>query len=606
MANHLLEEYMGTGWVKTGGSFLIELLSKVKPSRILALAHTPAAKQMLINYINIDNQLDNSYYTQFQSQLRNLGFPQGTSSSPIKMVAISNGSACAVASLPTNVTNMLSVTGNVHTRFLGDLAGLAAMPLLGALFAKAQLVPGVILGRNDINFDIKVNAVNFGGGNNVYYNKAVYTKRFLWLIPMRINLWNENKYAPTNIIPIERSAGGQYNLDILGLEDGIDFKNILIKANINFDYVNSFNFIPTPSALAIGANSRVLNSEDYSRPYIGAVKYTGNIASPFSEYITGVSSTNEAHISFNNTNGNWLAEQLQGINSVNRTCPSCDIPSLFKFEGQDFLYNTQEATYTLSNISGDGVQWSVSDPNYSITKNGNTATLKKNNDNYYTGDVTLTATLPTNCRNYSVSKTITTFMLPQSLDLSIDVYTWGEYAEIFTSIHNLPPNLKGTYNVYVGGELLVTGNYKSDIFDPYNDYYIEHIQGCKDVEVFVEYISEGGGSAVGGHRTVQICREQYNYLVYHNPSSNIIKISAKENAVLTSQSTASSKTNLGVLGFDQIVIKDKAGNVKLQQSVPLKTTNYQINLSSLSTGVYYLQIISNGKIIERRTISIKK
>lgn len=67
--------------------------NRMSPYRALEVSNTPAARQMLINWVNTNFQVDNSWHTQWQTDLRTMGYPAQYG---IRVVAVSNGSECAI------------------------------------------------------------------------------------------------------------------------------------------------------------------------------------------------------------------------------------------------------------------------------------------------------------------------------------------------------------------------------------------------------------------------------------------------------------------------------------------------------------------------------
>ena len=71
------------------------------------------------------------------------------------------------------------------------------------------------------------------------------------------------------------------------------------------------------------------------------------------------------------------------------------------------------------------------------------------------------------------------------------------------------------------------------------------------------------------------------------------------------RSNTINKSETTIPVFDQITISDISGNIKLRQNTR-KTNTLQLNVSSLSNGIYYLNLYNGGKLIEKKTIQISK
>src|SRR5690606_6859920 len=103
-----------------------------------------------------------------------------------------------------------------------------------------------------------------------------------------------------------------------GLNSSSDYVNNFFggykyKLEVNLD----FNFISATSALDVGSGNATLTAADYLKVYAKDNPPTGNKAIPFINFTTSynVSAINEPHISFNAKNGNWLANELNGVSN---------------------------------------------------------------------------------------------------------------------------------------------------------------------------------------------------------------------------------------------------------------------------------------------------
>lgn len=105
--------------MRTGAAPFVELVqlirNRVSPYKALNISNTPAARQMLINWVDNNFQVDNSMHTAWQTELRNLGYP---SLYGIRRVAVSNGSECAITQPFSPGYTILGYYGKANTRFL--------------------------------------------------------------------------------------------------------------------------------------------------------------------------------------------------------------------------------------------------------------------------------------------------------------------------------------------------------------------------------------------------------------------------------------------------------------------------------------------------------
>lgn len=320
-------------YVKTGVPFMvvetIQLMrGGVSPLRALSLADQPAAKQMLINFVNGSNAIDNTVHETWQTELKNMGYPNGFTGAPFRKVAVSNGSECANPQSFSAGANLLTYNGKANTRILGDIAGIAAIPIAGVYLQRPSLFLGVIPGRNDFNFDFAVNAQADGVSNQVYKGSIIYTKKILWFIPVSSVITNRSYNANASTFPYDNFPGGYFDLKAAGFDlNNSTNQNVFYKYNITASNQASFNFVPTASALDIGSNEVILTKVDYLARYIGATPPAPPKNTPFDNFITAFNNdkVNEQHIAIERRNGDWMAAELNG-NTPSANCSVyCDV-----------------------------------------------------------------------------------------------------------------------------------------------------------------------------------------------------------------------------------------------------------------------------------------
>lgn len=119
-------------------------------------------------------------------------------------------------------------------------------------------------------------------------------------------------------------------------------------------------------------------------------------------------------------------------------------------------------------------------------------------------------------------------------------------------------------------------------------------------EITLDIINISCNQARGFTRAIQVKSSSFGYFsITPNPSSTFININP------SAENTTGRSTQTALPVFDRIVITDAMGNVKLQQAVR-STSTYRIDVSRLPNGIYYLQLLSKGKLIEKKTIQIAK
>lgn len=319
--NHVRQLYLKTGVSMEIAEVLVPIFfGGLSPSRALNLANRTASKQMLKNYLNSNNQIDNSVHDQWQAELRAMGYPNGDTGRPFRKVALSNGSDCASLQAVQPGGLLLSYHGKGNTRFLGDLAGTIAFPFAARTIGQPSFLLGILSGKNELVFNLHINAVANGGGNMVHFLKVTQKKKILWLIPAQSTLTDQRYNAPSGMLPFDSFSGGFYKV-------GLDLQsqsatNWFYKYNVSAFFEPNFNFVPTPSALDIGSGNIMLTSSDYLRQYVGENPPSGPKNSPFDNFSTTFVGdfTNRFHTSFDADNGNWVADELRNLNPVQVSC----------------------------------------------------------------------------------------------------------------------------------------------------------------------------------------------------------------------------------------------------------------------------------------------
>ena len=418
LAKHLRNLYIKTGTTAALAETYQFITGGASPFKMLSLSDRPASRQMLINYVNGNYQIDNTLHNQWQSELKAMGYPQGVPGNSFKKVAISNGAQCATGQQITPGGSLLSYYGKANTRFLGDIAGMIAAPILSDLLGQAPLLLGVIPGRNDINFELYINSTNTGGGNQVYFNKISYKKTVLWLIPVTVNITDKNFSAPSGMLPYDSFSGGFYDV---GFDlNSSSSQNWFYKYNVTASNTRQFNFVPTASALDIGSGNVALIQTDYQTKYLATSPPVAPKNTPFQNFTSGRANVgvNEDHISFNAANGSWLADELQSINAPTVDCTFLCADN--QISGPSSFCAT--ASYILNNLPiGATVIWNVTG-NLTISGSNTANPVIVNGSS---GSGTLSANVIGVCGNVGLTKQITMSSAPAYSTLSGTYTTEG-------------------------------------------------------------------------------------------------------------------------------------------------------------------------------------
>lgn len=402
LARHMRSLYLQTNvwgsvelfqWVTGGPS----------PFRVLSLADRPASRQMLMNWVSGSGTIDNTWHEQWQTELRNLGYPTQNN---IRNVSISNGAECGTTQPFSPGAELLNINGKANTRFLGDLAGQIAFPLAGALLGQGGFYLGILPGRNDIKYEFIANAQPSQGlSQRIYRGKISYTKSILWLIPVTVTITERNNNNNSSLLPYDYYAGGEINTGV-NIND-INIQNALVKFNLNFRHIPTFSFIPTPSALDIGLNNITLNNGDYLARYIGGAPPALPKNTPFQNFVTAFNNQqrNEQHIGFFQRNGNWLAQELTQVGNPPPNAPvaNCSAFCGLFITGADAICDN--GTFSVPAITGATYIWTVNNT-FLVNAFPNNNSIDITRRRQGSANITITVQITSgDCGTISVSKT---------------------------------------------------------------------------------------------------------------------------------------------------------------------------------------------------------
>ncbi len=408
-ARHLADQFVSTpvgdmniNVSGNGGAVSIEDLQD--------LLDAPGTKQLLANYISSGFSLSNSVGDSFRTELRNMGYPQQT-----RNISLSNGNHCAIPQNFNPGDNLFSLTGNAQTKLLTDLI-LSLTPLggissitLAVLFDEPGLLIGILPGNSkfDLNFTGKA-LPTAGTTAQIYKGRIAFTKTlfslFGWTPRITVTLTDRSYNNPVNL-SYDYYPGGKYNSFISNGSTAAS--NILFSYGINLQARESFNFIPSTSALDVGNGNITLNNSDFLTKYNSSTPPTAPKTIPFSNFTTShnTSSNNESHISFNTRNGNWLALELDSISNNEDNFNCLNFCSNAQITGGSYLCST--GIYSVTN-EATSVSWSITEGNSLVTytTNGNEITLNQVNTNN-SGYITIAVTYGNSkCGSTTVTKQV--------------------------------------------------------------------------------------------------------------------------------------------------------------------------------------------------------
>lgn len=342
-----------------------------KLGELYKLVHSPAAKQLLYNYVDENGDIDNTEHDKLAAKLASMGFPQGDRGN-MRCLSISNG--CEQISHADSP--LLEMTGTITPNQFVDLLGNCLIPILGPVVywgtrdlktALLSMVPG----SNRIRLWAQINPT--GSKSNLCHVKFKLQKKLAWIGPNIYETFYEYKRsAPAGLMHYDLMKGSYYDRRIIKDIDtnpsgSFGFSIDLAKYNVHIDAVDQVLFIPTASALAIGEGKTNLYMEDYTYQFVNGLRPASPKHTPFHDfYISGKS---EMHTSFNDNMNKWLKDQLD-VHVVG--------PDVAK----------TGSTYVLQNAGwNEQIIWNVSDPEIASISNSGVITVKKH------GYATVTATV---------------------------------------------------------------------------------------------------------------------------------------------------------------------------------------------------------------------
>ncbi len=429
-ARHARSQYVQSPFQLLAGDVIVPLFNDgVGVSDYLEILDQPAVKQLLIERVDSNYGSDNTIHSQWQTELKNIGYPQLTE----RNVAIANGNQCAITQgfFPGN--SLLSINGSAKTGWLTDLlsnvTGFGGF-LNNAFFMATTIFTfepgflfGLLPGNSKLTAAIEVKALPaYGQTAQIYSGKLTFTKKLLWLIDINVNLTDRSFPSPPNTLPYDYFSGGVESTGIPSSTSSQSNVFYGIKTTIVSD--PDFSFIPTVSALDIGKGFSSLTTADYLLRYEPSNPPLSPKDTPFDNFITSyqanpffiqelqagnttisITNFNQQHLDLYRVNGDWLANEIQGINLNDNTVDCSFLCDSTNIVGSLTLCSS--GTYSV-NASGDSIiNWSVSNSNaVSLSSTtGNTITLTTSGSTRTT--ITLTATISSAKCQANITENIT-------------------------------------------------------------------------------------------------------------------------------------------------------------------------------------------------------
>lgn len=598
MLVNITRAYVKTPIALGFGEFIVPFFNQgIAASDVLTLTDTPAARQMLINYVNRNYQINNSMHDEWQTILKAKGYPQQS-----RNVAISNGSECGTDQTVSNLVRLYKETS--HPTFLSDIIG----SLIGVATSRLDMIVlSSLPGSSKYVFDISAKPMTqLNASNQIYKGSIKYKKKILWLINSQVELLNGTANQPSGILPFDKYGGGRFLLATSEIPSFIS----------NDLEVHEFSFIPTPSAFDYKKGNSILTEADYQKSF-SANEQNDATEIPFRNFMAETVNENNGHIRFSNRSGLFVQDQLSTNvstqNTVRASAYLCG--DKIKIGGEDVVCGTgSPLAYTTG--FAPSITWIITEGATLVDINGPTnlpqlILTPKPNAN---GMVTLQAFLQGDGGSNTVTKNIwiggpRVKMPNASCGNPYDTvcFNSGSYGQLFNAVVD-GVGMEGNASISTDYEWeKVYGNFT---FVSSGNGYISAVSnnGTKVTGRMAILSPTTGASSMQvraraknrcgwgpwknilfnnyGNRIAVV--EEKLFTVSPNPASDIITISAVNKSNRLSKITAELYNNIGA----------KQGNTVLNNNTGI------ISVNGLLPGVYTLKI-NHGDGVESHQVLVK-
>lgn len=314
------------------------------------IVHSNAARQMLVNYVDFGGYLNNSLHDSWQKELAELGFPQGDKGKQFKMSAIANGG------YSNNVTASSYLDANFSAS--SDILNLPVLSELSSVIIGVGLedlwsgLLNLLPGKSTIKGSFQINP-GTAAGAKITEIQLKYMKKLLWTVDISRTVFSYRQYMPGGLA-YDIFPSSTFSIDKKSIDGSRGEKIPVIgKFNYNINVATSIPFVPTSSALCVGAGKSTLTQSMFtSRPNIAGTPFGANYWTP--------ENMAENHAQITETSLQWIATQIS----------TAIIGAPLGSTG---------SKYSLMNERGvvSGVKWSTSDNTIATVNNEGVLTVYK-------------------------------------------------------------------------------------------------------------------------------------------------------------------------------------------------------------------------------------
>ena len=356
---------------------------------------------MLINYVDDNGNVDNSYHTVWQRELTKMGYPEGDNGYKMRVVSISNGQTPVIDCRKPYIY----VDGRASTKILSDILMEFVAPnffasVLGIALQDWQVfLLGFLPGSSTLLLHFEANPIGYDGRSvcNMYLR---YVKKFLWMIKIRRTVFSYQRDYPLSMINYDKMPGSYYELSnangaAISSDQAERWVQLFTRYNLTTNFENKLMFIPTVSSLDIGEGKVELTQSDYEKKYLMNFPPASPKHTPFDAFYITDGST--YHTSFEPTMLDWMLEQMK---------VTVDGPEVA----------TDGSRYTIrNNTMNYNITWNTSDESVATVDNTGTLSMKKY------GVITITASCVINNVTTKFHKKIMVGVPPFVLEWRMEV-----------------------------------------------------------------------------------------------------------------------------------------------------------------------------------------
>ncbi|MBS1487269.1 MAG: hypothetical protein JST43_06730 [Bacteroidetes bacterium] len=562
----------------SGAGILTDLVPEL--TQLVSLYNAPATRQMLIwrasdlgpsFSFNTNTFLDGEYRTMVNRAV------------PYRMIATSQGAECGQQLFAPNTT---LVSGRAEG-FISPL-------------------PWIL--NNKIKTEIFVNALADQQANRIFAFKIFSEYTILSLVTINIT-WAEINVNGPSTLPYDGTAGGVYPItnyiNISSPQSATWSFLWFAKASYGLNFADSFCFVPTASALDITDFGRASLSVGYVKGlnpgnasrfnlFIGQEPYTAS----------GSTSTayNEQHVRFTARNSQWMFNEMQGLPNSTFCSTACTPSVVISGNFPANVCGATSATFSVPN-AGTVVNygWSTNSGNLNVSGNANSPSVTINRNAPCVG-CTITATYANVC-NFSVSKHLNGAIEGGGGYSSSGYPVSGPRSAqcnqyIYYSCPSLPAATN--YSWVYPSTWYVSGNGTNNLTlrTPRNS----GISGAIGVRV-ANACDAGGSPSIITTSVVGTCLA---FVAFPNPTSNTLTVDAQptgSNSITIPNENNLQNDDPTTEIYEARLMHSFGNTIKVGES---KNGIVKFDLLDVPTGIYYLHIIENGLVIDRKQIIVKK